>query len=94
MTMTESEIAYMQIAALYEKTFGERIRAGVEWVAPVFHSCGVGVACDPGVAKCDRQEETIARTTDVLATIFHGRKQAEVLRQEQHRRRRGAREAA
>ena len=81
MTMPDEERAYHEIAALYEETFGERIRAGVQWVAPLFHSCTTGVVCDPDVAKCDTRKETIARTVDVLATIFHGRKQAELLRQ-------------
>jgi hypothetical protein len=81
MTMPEEELAYQEIAALYEETFGERIRAGVEWVGRLFHACTTGVACDPDVAACDRRKETIARTTDVLATIFHGREQAELLRQ-------------
>jgi len=76
--MPDEELAYQEIAALYEETFGERIRAGVEWVAPLFHSCTTGVVCDPNVARCDARKETIARAVDVLATIFHGRKQAEV----------------
>jgi len=80
-TMTDGEAAYKEIAALYEQTFGERIRAGVEWVVPLFHSCATGVVCDPNVARNDAPRETIARTIDVLATIFHGRKQAELLRQ-------------
>jgi hypothetical protein len=81
MTMPDEELAYREIAALYEETFGERIRAGAEWVGRLFHSCTTGVVCDPDVATCDRRKETIARTTDVLATIFHGREQAELLRQ-------------
>ena len=81
MTMPDEELAYQEIAALYEETFGERIRAGVEWVAPLFHSCTTGVVCDPHVARCDARKETIARAVDVLATIFHGRMHAELLRQ-------------
>ena len=79
--MPDEELAYREIAALYEETFGERIRAGVEWVGRLFHSCSTGVVCDPDVATCDRRKETIARTADVVATMFHGREQAEVLRQ-------------
>jgi len=79
--MTDGEAAYKEIAALYEETFGERIRAGVDWVVPLFHSCATGVVCDQNVARSEAREETIARTIDVLATIFHGRKQAELLRQ-------------
>ena len=82
MTMPDEELAYQEIAALYEETYGERIRAGVQWVAPLFHSCTTGVVCDPNVARCDARRETIARTADVLATIFHGRKRAELLRKE------------
>jgi len=80
MTMPDEERAYHEIAALYEETFGEQIRAGVQWVAPLFHSCTTGVVCDPNVPKCDTRKETIARTVDVLATIFHGREQAQLLR--------------
>ena len=80
MTMPDEELAYREIAALYEETYGERIRAGVEWVGRLFHSCTTGVVCDPDVATRDRRKETIARTADVLATIFHGREQADVLR--------------
>jgi len=78
--MTDGEAAYKEIAALYEQTFGEPIRAGVDWVAPLFHSCATGVVCDRDVDRRDARKETIARTADVLATIFHGRKQAELLR--------------
>ena len=88
--MPDEELAYQEIAALYEETFGERIRAGVEWVAPLFHSCTTGVVCDPNVARCDARKETIARAVDVLATIFHGRKQAELLRQKTQRVKQGA----
>jgi len=84
-TMPDEERAYEEIATLYQETFGERIRAGVQWVAPLFHSCTTGVVCDPNVANCDRRKETIARTTDVVATIFYGRKQAELLRQRTRR---------
>jgi hypothetical protein len=79
--MTDGEAAYKEIAALYEETFGERIRAGVEWVVPLFHSCTTGVVCDQSVERSDARKETIARTIDVLATIFHGREQADLLRQ-------------
>ena len=88
--MTDEELAYQEIAALYEETFGERIRAGAGWVAPLFHSCKTGVACDSNVAKCDAHDETIARTADALATIFYGRKQAESLRQKAARTRRAS----
>jgi hypothetical protein len=82
MTMADDELlAYQEVAALYEKKFGERSRVGVEWVATLFHLCTTGVVCDPNVAKGDARKETIARTSDVLGTIFHGRKQAELLRQ-------------
>src|SRR5678815_4966173 len=81
MTMPDEELAYQEIATLYEETFGERMRAGVEWVAPLFHACTTGVVCDSNVAKCNTRKETIARTTEVLAMIFHGRMQAELLRQ-------------
>jgi hypothetical protein len=94
MTMSVEELAYQDIAALYEATFGERIRAGAQWVAPLFHSCTTGVACDPNVAKCDARKETIARTVDVIATIFHGRKEAELLRQRALDMRRGSSRSA
>ena len=90
MTMPDEELAYQEIAALYEETFGERIRAGVQWVAPLFHSCTTGVVCDANVAKCDTRKEAIARAVDVLATIFHGREQAELLRRKERRGRQGA----
>ena len=79
-TMRDEELAYREIALLYEQTFGERIRAGVEWVAPLFHACVTGVRCDHNVGKGDQRRETIARAVDVLAAIFHGREHADLLR--------------